>query len=300
MANDEFKIPQNGLKPLERDARDFSLGAISSNLKKTDIPEEDFVIAWPMKIKFQDTAREDFCTGMASAAVTEDQEEEEMSGEYQFAKIKQVMGEYSSWGADLRSAVKALTTYGSLPQNVADKYLKEKFGDNPTRDQMADWKNWDSDLDQIAQFNRKASYFEVDGPFDPFDNIRARLWQHRDEKNSVICGVEWHPEWTIVPGGVIKQIHTSQGFGHAFKIFGQKKIEGIMYLRAQLSNGDAIGDKGVFYFSREVINGGVAKYGLFMVKDIEREDAENMLKAGIKIKDNFFTRIAKLIRFIFK
>lgn len=300
MQNDEFKIPQNGLKPLERDSRDFSLGAISSNLKKEDIPEEDFVIAWPIKIKFQDDAREDFCTGMASAAVSEDQEEEEMSGEYQFAKIKQVMGEFGSWGADLRSAVKALTTYGSLPQNVAAKYIKDKFGDSPTRDQMANWENWDSDLDTIASFHRKASFFEVDGPFDAFDNIRARLWQHRNEKDSVICGVEWHPEWTIAPGGVIKQIHTSQGYGHAFKVFGQKRIEGIMYLRAQLSNGEKIGDKGVFYFSREVINLGVAKYGLFMVKDIQRADAEQMIKTGVKLKDNVFERLWKIIIFIFK
>lgn len=289
-----------GLIPLPKDERDFRLGSISRNIIKEELPQEDFVVAWPIKIKFQDSAREDFCTGMSSAAVTEDQEDEEMSGEYQFAKIKQIIGEYKSWGADLRSAVKSLVNYGSLPQSIADEYIKKTFGEQPKRDDMANWKNWDVSLDNIAFKNRKMSFFEVDGPFDSFDNIRGRMFQNLKDKNTVLCGVEWKPEWTNAKGGIIEKLTNTKGFGHAFKIYGQKIINGKIYLRAQLSNGANIGDAGTFYFSREVINDGVAKFGLFMVKDIERENVETMIQTGIKLEDNILKKMWKLIKFVFK
>lgn len=112
---------------------------------------------------------------------------------------------------------------------------------------------------------------------DTFDKIRATLWQNRGEERSVLAGCTWRQEWTRAPGGLIPRSYGNGGFGHAFKIFGWKKIDGETYLVAQLSNGSEIGDGGIFYFPRSVVNKEFT-YGLFTFKDMPREEAEYLHK----------------------
>lgn len=85
---------------------------------------------------------------------------------------------------------------------------------------------------------------------DRFDKISSYLWQF---KRASVTGLMWCPEWTTSKDGIIKEKGTPIS-GHAFIFIGRKMIDGEPYLVAQLSNGTNIGDKGKFYFKREIVN----------------------------------------------
>src|SRR3990167_5751264 len=106
------KILGGGLLPTPKDKRDFSFGGIFGLPNLKDIPDTSWVVSEPLEIK--DQGESDMCTAYALTAVSEDQEGVLLDPLYQFAKIKQIMGEYESWGADLRSACKSATQFGSL------------------------------------------------------------------------------------------------------------------------------------------------------------------------------------------
>ncbi|KKL86203.1 hypothetical protein LCGC14_1947050, partial [marine sediment metagenome] len=59
-----------------------------------------------------------------------------------------------------------------------------------------------------------------------------------------------------------------KGFGHAFIFIGWEITQGVEYLIAQLSNGKEIGNKGLFYFKKDIVNKEIGKYGAYMFVDI--------------------------------
>ena len=63
-------------------------------------------------------------------------------------------------------------------------------------DFLANWNNWDKELDELAKIHRKQSYFKVSGQYDTFDNIRATIWQNKADKAGVITGAIWRPQWS--------------------------------------------------------------------------------------------------------
>lgn len=74
-----------------------------------------------------------------------------------------------------------------------------------------------------------------------------------DEKLSLFCGIYWQPEWTFVTDGIVFPVETwMKTMPHAFKVYGQKRINGILYLKVQNSQGEESGDKGIWYFPKEV------------------------------------------------
>src|SRR3990167_5991989 len=96
-------------------------------------------------------------------------------------------------------------------------------------------------------------YTFVKGQYDLFDNIRATIWANKEKKQGVITGCLWRSIWTRANDGIIPKFDLDkEGFGHAFVIAGWKEINGETYLIAQLSNGIEVGDKGYFYFPRNV------------------------------------------------
>lgn len=276
-----------GLKPLPKDDRDFSFGAIFGLPKLEELPDE-YTVSRQLFIK--DQGETDMCTAYALCAVSEDQELVELNPFYTFGKIKQIMGEWESWGADLRSACKAAVDYGFL---AVEGKLKVPDGDD--RDNAANWENWPEDSDQKAARHKKQAFFGVDGQYDTFDNIRATLWRNRDEERSVFAGCAWRREWTGANEGIIPIVYGENGFGHAFKVFGWRKINGEIYLHAQLSNGTHIGNGGLFLFPREVVNREFT-YGLFTFRDMPREQAEYLHK---KKHANFVGRILLAISAFF-
>ena len=256
----EKKI-EKGLRPLPKDQRDISLGAFIKLPKLEELPV-NFRTSEPLRIKDQKDT--DKCTSYALTAVSEDQEGVELNPDYQFTKTKELEGEYESWGADLRTACKSAVKFGSLEEK-----------DKPSIDgNDRNWRLWPEDLWKLSEIHKKQSYLKVDGPYDLFDNFRASIWAMRKEKRSIITGVLWRSVWSGVPNGIIpKFITEKQGFGHAFKVFGWKEINGESYLVAQLSNGVDFGDNGIFYFPRIVVNREFT-YGAYTFSDMPAEEAK--------------------------
>lgn len=292
-----------GLLPLPENrsvTSDFSHMVVFGATKAQDIPFDFTTGIKPIKIK--DQGNLDFCAGYGSSGVSEDQEGIELDPLWQFAQIKRIImrngGTLESYGSDLRSAGLSLVTYGSLPQ----KFSPFTIASGP-RNFLADYKNWPPDLSEKALKYKKKSMFFVDGPEgnDDFDNIRAVLYMNKSKKVSVIAGVLWRRSWATAPGGVIPETgwENERGDGHCIKIFDQKIIDGKIYCVVQNSWGENVGDKGEFYFPREVINREFAPYGQIYFSDMPREDAEYYNENGISVHDYWFVAIFKAIYHLF-
>lgn len=272
---------REGLQKLPEDKRDFNFGAVFKLPKLSELPEE-FEVARPLVIKNQ--GESDMCAAYALTAVSEDQEEVELNPEYQFAKIKQIEGNYETWGANLRDACKSAVKFGSVKQTDINDIIKVADIN------MSNWRNWPISYDELAREHAKESYFSVDGPYDAFDNIRVVLWANRGQKRSILTGITWKNSWTGAEGGIINKISEEKGLGHAFKIFGWKGE----FLKVQLSNGTGIGDNGIFYISREVANKELT-YGIYTFKDMPVEKVKYLLYNNIKVGDNWLIRLFKLL-----
>lgn len=276
-----------GLQPLPTDDRDFKLGSVFGAPSLADIPQEDFVIG---ESGILNQGSSDLCTAFATAKASEFQEGVNLSPEYTFAKTKELMGEWEEWGADLRVACKAGKDFGFLP--LAEAPLTLGAG----RDYVANWAHWHPKLDVIAKKYAKQSFFSVEAYDDLFDSIRANLWRFRGEKRAIITGAMWRSEWTN-SGGVIPKQYGDSGFGHAFLFIGQKKIEGKWHLVAQLSNGTNIGDKGFFYFPKEVVNKECV-YGNFMFKDLPPAEAKFLTQNNLSVKWRPVSFLARWVNLI--
>lgn len=272
-----------GLLPTPPDERDFALGALYVLPKLSEIPDQ-FTVAPLLRTK--DQGQSDMCTAFASTYASEIQEGVELSPEWQFAKTKELTGNPMEWGADLRTALKSLVKFGSLPASEVPDELRYS-DDAGNRDKIADIKNWPALEDKAAKF-RKGSFFKIDGQYDTFDNIRAALWASKKEyeksANSsflkfAITGAMWKHAWTVAENGIIPaQDFSSEGFGHAFVFVGTAKDEktGEIYLETRLSNGTEIGVGGSFFFPREVINKALL-WGAYTLRDIEPETAKFLI-----------------------
>jgi len=280
----KIELPKNSLRELPTDKRDFALGAVFPQVPLHEVPEGDFVVANPFSIKNQ--GETDFCSAYAIAAVSEDQEGTELLPEFQFFKTKELSGDPEEWGADLRVACKSAVKFGSLPFSGFEQ-IKGR-----SRAEILNKKYWPNSAEEVALVHKKETFFAVSGRYDTFDNIRVALWQHRAKKCTIVTGALWRQEWLDAPLGIIPKVYQDAGFGHAFKIFGQKMVGGELHLMAQLSQGDNVGDNGIFYFPREVVNKEIGRYGIFMFNDISRENAEKAIKN--KGKMGFWSFIRKL------
>ena len=106
---------------------------------------------------------------------------------------------------------------------------------------------------------------------DTFDKIISSIYR---EKRPVITGCVWQSGWAGAKGGIIDSEGNPQ-FGHAFCAIGRKTINGKLYLIVQGSNGKNIGDKGLFYFSRPIVNK-FFKFGAFMFRDFDPNEAKQI------------------------
>lgn len=206
---------------------------------------------------------------------------------YQMAKIKQIRGEYKSFGANLHDAAMALVKYGSLPRSKTPFTFGTGKITDRNRDFLANWLNWPSALDQIAAQHKVGSFFNVDGAGDTFDNIRSALWLNASKSQGyeVMFGLNWRPEWTYAAGGVIDEAYSSSaGNGHCIKLIGQKMIGGVPFLVLQNSWGKQYGDGGLYYVSRRVINAEFkAGYGAITFKRVAAALAQYYAENGINI-----------------
>lgn len=283
-----------GLTDLPEDKRDFSRTAVFGTMRGQDLPTGDFTVAPPQDIK--DQADEDFCALYSTAEVSEDQEMVPLE-QYFNAYVAKVLIQKSpeTWGCDLRTAGMSHVKYGALELELSPFVNWE---DRPTRDEVLDPKNWIEDHFMLAAEHRKNSMFDVlkDSPHDKFDSTRVALWMHRASFKSIFTGCKWRASWTDAPGGVIpKEIDPDERYTpHAFKIFGQRYFDGEPYLVAQLSNGEEIGEKGIFFFPRSVVEREFT-YGIYMFEDMPKKVAQTHLYYGTSVNDSLFTKAFKII-----
>lgn len=329
MNNEDIKVfEKGGLNELPEDSRDLSHTLAFGSVSLVELPEDDFFVSEPLEFKDQDiNYPSDYCAAYASASVSEDQEAVALVPEYSFAKGKKIMAVneekrlgrplsedeiiqiINSFGLNLRDACLAGVKYGFLNREYDPFHCNTT--ERPPREQLADWRTWPEDLDMLAFDHRKASFFAVDGPNDFFDNIRAVMYQNRLEQRSVVVGTKWRRSWSLSKDGIIHEgMHdeSEPGSGHAFKIFGQMKMEingkPELCLVAQLSNAENFGDKGIFYFTRGVVNRDFPRYGAFTFKDVNKEKAQVMQDLGVsfdaKIGKKFMALVWFIIKSIFK
>jgi len=241
-------IKDSGLIPPKKELINLDFSYAKTFGAVRELPQEDFMVAESIEIK--DQMDSDMCTAFAATAVSEDQEGVKLAPEWFFAKVKQVIGDYTGYGADPRSACDAAVRFGFLESSYTEHSLT-----TDSRDSLANWSNWDFGFDIRAIKHRKKSYFKIDGGGDLFDSIRGFLWENKDRKQSVFTGTYWQPEWTFVKDGIASKDSANEPVNaHAFKVAGQKIIEGVPHLVIINSYGYGIGDQGRFYFPREVVN----------------------------------------------
>lgn len=277
----ENNLMGGGLIPPKKEDKKFSFGAILGYPPISELPES-FLLE-PLRILNQYSS--DMCVAFSIVGAREHQEKKELSPEYLFKNIKKLQGDWRSWGADPKTGAKALM------EGLIDKPENPFPLENFDRDWIANWGNWTQNIDALADVKTENYFWIGETSGNMFDNIRQAIWKFRDEKRAVVVGAIWKNEWTYAPLGKIPSKYNSDGFGHAFLVVGWTKDELIL----QLSNGTGIGDKGLFYMSKEVVN----KETLFalMFKDIE-ESKESILERSEKYrsKKNFFTRFAAIFR----
>jgi len=290
---EQNKVIEGGLKRERKDPRDFSFGGVFG---KVEVPIGDFTVAEPLEIKDQEINIPDGCTGYSLSAVSEDQEEVTLSPEFTFAMIKKIQGNWKSWGGGLREGCKSAVKIGFIEKSDVPFVVSEK-----DRNFLANWNNWPWELQLKAQKHAKQSFLRVDEGPDRFEAIRSALWANRGQKQSVYTGCTWRPGWLGAPNGVIPKEPKNGGVGHAIKAFGIKYINGEPYLMIQNSYGIDVGDKGIFYFPRSVVNREFT-YGAYQFIDLPQAEIKGILREKgllIETKPNFLNSFWQRIKEIF-
>jgi hypothetical protein len=234
------------------------------------------------KVGFQ--GKTDLCAAFALAAVSEEQEGEALDPSWCFAHIKKAhvargAGTEHSWGATTSDAAVAAVEDGFLPAARAPFTWRDRG-----RNFVSYVRNYErlrnyGTLRAIAAQNRKRLSVPVDegDAMDLFDTLVRTLYKLRSEHRAILTGVKWRPGWDRAAGGVIPPgpYAGSGGYGHALKACGYKVMDRTEYLVVQNSFGAGVGDGGLFYMPRDVVNENF-KYGSYMFVDIPEEEEEKL------------------------
>jgi hypothetical protein len=262
-------IQRSGLLPLQKDARDFSLGALYTLPKLSELPEkfEHDVLG------IKDQKESDFCTGCATCYISELQERVKLEPSYSFALSKELSGNIEDYGQDLRTAMKTHVNFGAIEEKQSPYSVN-----NRSPDFLRDIKNWEGDLRIKALAHKKGSYLAVTSPtMDTFDAIRSTIWKFRKEKRGVVSGVQW--DWDSEQERI--DTFTGKGGGHAIAYVGWDGE----YLKLVNSYGRDAGRNGFHWVHRDVVNHYADMFGAFMFIDLSKEEAKFYLDNGTKVKD---------------
>lgn len=264
------KRPKFGVKPNPKDRRDFKVGKSYELPDIASLPDE-FKIEPLFGIK--DQANSDFCSAFAACYMSEVQEEVELNPEWHFMVSKVLSGDPEEWGQWPRYAMKVSVKKGDIKDSISPYDVKED-----DYNKIRYEKEW-PDLYDKAEKHKKQSYFEVDGPYDHFDNIRATIHKFKSPVSfNLDFGYDLSEKFFDEPKG---------GSGHMMTIVGWTPD----YAIALNQYGEDAGDEGYHYISREVINKNVEKYGgVYILID---RDPEEVKKEQWSLWD-------KLINFLIK
>ena len=245
------------------------------------------------------------CTAFSNASASALQEGVPQSPEYAFYKTRVIQGgDPHTWGANQYDALKAWTKFGGIEPKDSPYKFEEKgqyFIEDP--------KNWESireELDKRAAMHKKESYLEVDGYGNLFDSIRAALWdsyltynatKNISLKRAVIAGVYWQPDWQSITSKAPDSIN--KNLAHQVIFRGCKNVNGEPYLICQNSWGADRGDKGLYYFSKEVVNSKAFIFA-FQFADVDPEELKKAQWTLLQLMTDYLVLLSKWIKVLFK
>lgn len=275
-----------GLKKRTEDKRDIKSHKVLGVAHLTGLPENYDIES----LEIYNQGSLDFCSAFATTSIAEDEFSKDFSPEWFFAQIKDLTGDWQSWGAELRDAMKAGCKRGFLPK----EYLPF---DTSTKDRnfLANPANWSESLKGYATEYQFKSFAEVTGPYDMFDNIRSTLWQNREARQSILAGTMWRDGWFQAVDGIIPSEPSADYEGHAIKIRGWTTMYGIPYLVIQNSWGKGQGKNGLFFFPREVVNRDFPIYGAYSFTQYTKDEARKLSDARWTILAQLYIALARLV-----
>lgn len=284
----DTKQIKGGLNYEDKGIRAFSSEKRFGSVSPLILPKEGLGRK-PNKILNQETT--DFCASFSGAAMRSYTEKINLDPYWLWAIAAYLRGSYTEWGLTLPQIAKALTKKGIVEE------IEQPFNiNNKDRDFLANIINYPQDLEEKAKKHIGGSYFWVQGPYDNFDNIRNTLYLNRGKDLVVITGCEWKMSWLSAEKGIIKEYDPKEmWFGHAFIFIDFKEIDGIPYLIGQLSSGEGIGDKGLFYFSREIVNSPLFRFGSLIITDDNPEAMKKLQWGFIQILTNYIAILKILV-----
>lgn len=202
-----------------------------------------------------------------------------MHPDWQAAKIGQLQGvSVDIDGGDPNAAMRSERDCGYLPF-ILDTI--HSLGSNTVEN--TGMNSFDSALDKVALDNRVAGFVSVydpKAPQDIFDQIKSAIYMAYDaaaESGATVQAFgkyyyDWYPS-----SGVIPQAYDTTKYGYHHWLFVDFVwIHGVPYLVAHNSAGPELGDKGFFYFPREVVNREFGVWGtsLKIVKPLTQEQID--------------------------
>jgi len=217
---------EDGLKPIERDKRDYSyhrtFGAALS------FPSS-FNTDRGYKVPNQNAdGFHNACTAYTQTSIASDEDGVFYRPYYTYDKT--LFMDNSPMGApcDIRNSLKSTVVYGLQAEG-------EKTDDE-------------------ALAHRRGQYFNVQKTTDWFDGIRSALYTN---KHSVSVGTSWFNEFNLSAGYVDSFYYNGDPNAyprHNWKACGWVTRKGKLYLKVLPWQGAGYGDRGFLYFSREVVN----------------------------------------------
>ena len=285
MKNDIKKI-WNGLQELPKDEKDFQMGALIKWPKLSTLPFEYLIEPLSIKDQIAD-GNYDFCGGCAGTGMIEPKEEAELYYPFLFAAAKYESGQDpDSFGLNMRDIGKGLTKWGVPEVQDVPQWVKQL---SPIERRRLD--SYPEEVKRAALKHKAQSYFFINGPYDHYDNAKAAEWYFRNKKQHILLG--------LIFGWLITDFYlkgTPNGTGHAMWQAGWFN-DG---LRAVNSAGKEAGKNGIHSLSRETFNEYAEKYGIMMVTDMPREEAEYRHKNKLRMGRNWLLELLQAFINLFK
>eukprot|EP01063_Lacrimia_lanifica_P029578 TRINITY_DN4541_c0_g1_i1.p1 TRINITY_DN4541_c0_g1~~TRINITY_DN4541_c0_g1_i1.p1 ORF type:complete len:3252 (+),score=1096.33 TRINITY_DN4541_c0_g1_i1:126-9881(+) len=266
-----------GLLPLPKDSRDL-LDHEFFGVPPT--AEGDYVIEDAVPVV--DQGELPLSAAVAAVKACEHGEADQLDPFFTYASGVKLLtageGPDVGYGIDLRTACRSVVKCGLLPAALSPSATLEggggRRGGRFTRAAHAAWLEWSAwaplrSLNKTAASRRKGAYYLLAPNArskDLFDAIRSVSWSMFPAKRPIVSGCKWRPAWAHAPNGVIPYTRYKGGLPHAVRIIGQKTIDETLHLIVAPSLGYEAGDRGLFYFPREVVNREF-KFGTFVFRD---------------------------------
>lgn len=245
-----------GFKPIDADARK----SIPSHHEKfgsihpTGLPVEGLK---RIRMAVTDQGVTDFCTAFGEAVDQGYQYGIAMSPEGQTALESEYIGAPIIDGADPIPSMEATSLDGSIPEVSSPFSLSTK-----TPDFIADWTNWPVSILSIGKGFLGGVPYEIDGPYDIFDNVRQALnqsWESGEKSCAKAFGF-WYESWnnqamdTIQKGRVQCPVNEQPISNHRYNFIDWIPSGNDFLLVAALTQGKEYGDSGFLYFDRVTVN----------------------------------------------